>query len=440
MNLGKLVFAQMMEHLPLHVFHRCVVRYSGEHKVKWFSCLDQYLCMAFAQLTYRESLRDIEACLRVQSSKLYHLGFRSSIARNTLANANATRDWRIYCDFAQSLIGTARRLYADEALGLDLKDTVYALDATTIDLCLSVFPWAPFRSTKAAVKLHTLLDLRGNIPSFIFISDGKLHDVNILDQLVPEPGAIYIMDRGYIDFDRLGRFHQTGSFFVIRAKTNLKAERRYSHAVDRSTGLVCDQTVTLAGFYSHKGFPAPLRRIRFKDPETGKRLVFLSNNFALPALTITKLYRLRWQVELFFKWIKQHLRIKAFFGTTENAVKTQIWIAVSVYALVAIVKKRLQLSASLYEILQILSLTMFERMPIDQLLSLQPIVVTEAASPNQLTSVPGAATPLAPAATAMSRCLFPAKGALAAAFPPPAADGSGSPRASPARRGLYLLQ
>jgi hypothetical protein len=341
--------------------------------------------MAFAQLTYRESLRDIEACLRVQSSKLYHLGFRSPVARNTLANANATRDWRIYCDLAQSLIGTARRLYADEAFGLDLKDSVYALDATTIDLCLSVFPWAPFRSTKAAVKLHTLLDLRGNIPSFIFISDGKLHDVNILDQLVPEPGAIYVMDRGYIDFDRLSRFHEAGSFFVIRAKTNLKAERRYSHAVDRSTGLVCDQTVTLTGFYSQKGFPAPLRRIRFKDPETGKRLVFLSNNFALPALTITKLYRLRWQIELFFKWIKQHLRIKAFFGTTENAVKTQIWIAVSVYVLVAIVKKRLQLSASLYEILQILSLTMFERMPIDQLLSLQPIVVAEPVSGNQLT-------------------------------------------------------
>jgi len=277
------------------------------------------------------------------------------------------------------------RLYADEAFGLDLKDTVYALDATTIDLCLSVFPWAPFRSTKAAVKLHTLLDLRGNIPSFIFISDGKLHDVNILDQLVPEPGAIYVMDRGYIDFDRLGRFSEAGSFFVIRAKTNLKAERRYSHAVDRSTGLVCDQTVTLTGFYSHKGFPTPLRRIRFKDPETGKRLVFLSNNFALPALTITKLYRLRWQIELFFKWIKQHLRIKAFFGTTENAVKTQIWIAVSVYVLVAIVKKRLQLSASLYEILQILSLTMFERMQIDQLLSLQPIVVAEPISGNQLT-------------------------------------------------------
>ena len=269
--------------------------------------------------------------------------------------------------------------------GLDLKDTVYALDATTIDLCLSVFPWAPFRSTKAAIKLHTLLDLRGNIPSFIFVSDGKLHDVNILDQLVPEPGAIYVMDRGYIDFDRLGRFHEAGSFFVIRAKTNLRAERRYSHAVDKSTGLVCDQTVTLTGFYSHKGFPAPLRRIRFKDPETGKRLVFLSNHFALPALTITKLYRQRWQIELFFKWIKQHLRIKAFFGTTENAVKAQIWIAVSVYVLVAIVKKRLQLSASLYEILQILSLSMFERMPIDQLLSLQPGVVAEPASANQLT-------------------------------------------------------
>ena len=269
--------------------------------------------------------------------------------------------------------------------GLDLKDTVYALDATTIDLCLSVFPWAPFRSTKAAIKLHTLLDLRGNIPSFIFISDGKLHDVNILDQLVPEPGAIYVMDRGYIDFDRLGRFHEAGSFFVIRAKTNLRAERRYSHAVDKSTGLVCDQTVTLTGFYSHKGFPAPLRRIKFKDPETGKRLVFLSNHFALPALTITKLYRQRWQIELFFKWIKQHLRIKAFFGTTENAVKAQIWIAVSVYVLVAIVKKRLQLSASLYEILQILSLSMFERMPIDQLLSVQPGVVAEPASANQLT-------------------------------------------------------
>ena len=384
MSEGKFVFAQVMDHAPLTTFHRCVARYAGERKVKSFSCLDQYLSMAFAQLTFRESLRDIEACLRAQNSKLYHLGFRSTIARNTLANANATRDWRIYCDFAQSLIGIARRLYVNEAFGVDLKDTVYALDATTIDLCLSVFPWVPFRSTKAAVKLHTLLDLRGNIPSFIHISDGKMHDVNILDRLVPEPGAIYVMDRGYIDFERLGRFHEAGSFFVIRAKRNLKAERRYSHKVDKSTGLLCDQTVTLTGFYSHKGFPAPLRRIRFNDPETGKRLIFLTNNSALPALTITQLYRQRWQIELFFKWIKQHLRIKAFFGESENAVKTQIWIAVSVYVLVAILKKRLQLTASLYEILQILSLTMFERMPINQLLSGAPMAETEPALDNQL--------------------------------------------------------
>lgn len=370
MNQGKFVFAQLMEHMPLSTFRRCVDRYGGQHKVKRFSCLDQYLCMAFAQLTYRESLRDIQACLRAQSAKLYHLGFRGNVARNTLANANATRDWRMYCDFAQSLIGIARRLYTDEPLGIDLKDTVYALDSTTIDLCLSVFPWAPFRSTKAAVKLHTLLDLRGNIPSFIFISDGKLHDVNILDQLTPEAGAFYVMDRGYIDFERLARFSEAGSFFVTRAKSNFKAQRRYSHPVDRTTGLVCDQTVMLTGFYSRKGFVAPLRRIKFNDPETGKRLVFLTNNLALPALTITQLYRMRWRVELFFKWIKQHLRIKVFFGTSENAVKSQIWIAVSVYVLVAILKKRLHLSASLYEMLQILSLTMFERTPLDQLLTL----------------------------------------------------------------------
>ena len=384
MNEGKYVFAQVMEHLPLSTFHRCVARYSGTHKVKRFSCLDQYLSMAFAQLTYRESLRDIEACLRTQSSKLYHLGFRSAVARNTLANANATRDWRIYCDFAQSLIGIARRLYADEAFGVDLEDTVYALDASTIDLCLSVFPWAPFRSTKAAVKLHTLLDLRGNIPSFLFISDGKMHDVNILDRLVPEPGAIYVMDRGYVDFERLGRFHEAGSYFVIRAKKNLKAQRRYSRKVDKSTGLVCDQTVTLTGFYSQQGFPAPLRRVRFTDPETGKRLVFLTNNFALPALTITKLYRQRWQIELFFKWIKQHLRIKVFFGESENAVKSQIWIAVSVYVLVAIIRKRLGLTASLYEILQILSLTMFERMPINSMLSRDPVPEIDIVLDNQL--------------------------------------------------------
>jgi hypothetical protein len=325
--------------------------------------------MAFAQLTYRESLRDIEACLRAQQSKLYHLGIRATVARNTLANANAVRDWRIYADFAQSLIAIARPLYVDEPFGVDLKDTVYALDTTTIDLCLAVFPWAPFRTTKAAVKLHTLLDLRGNIPTFIYISDGKMHEVNILDQLLPEPGAFYVMDRGFLDFERLYRFHEAGSFFVTRGKSNLKAQRRYSHPVDRTTGLICDQTIALVGFYSRKGFDAPLRRIRFKDPETGKTLVFLTNNFALSALTITELYRCRWQVELFFKWIKQHLRIKAFFGTSENAVKAQIWIAVSVYVLVAIVKKRLSLSASLYEILQILSLTMFERMPLDQLLA-----------------------------------------------------------------------
>ena len=369
MHLGRLVFAQITQHFPLTTFRRCVARYGGEHKVKSFSCLDQYLCMAFAQLTYRESLRDIEACLRAQESKLYHMGIQSRISRSTLADANEVRDWRIHADLAQSLIGIARRLYAEEAFGVDLKETVYALDASTIDLCLSVFSWAPFRSTKAAIKLHTLLDLRGNIPTFLHISDGKLHDVNVLDLLLPEPGAFYVMDRGYIDFERLHRLHQAGSFFVTRAKSNLKAQRRYSHPVDRSTGLICDQTIVLTGFYSRQDFDTPLRRIKFKDPKTGKRFVFLTNNFALPALTIADLYRCRWQVELFFKWIKQHLRIKVFFGTSENAVKTQIWIAVSVYVLVAIVKKRLNLSASLYEMLQILSLTMFERIPLDQLLN-----------------------------------------------------------------------
>ena len=366
---GKLVFAQVMEHLPRHTFRRCVARYGGHHKVQSFSCFDQYLCMAFAQLTYRESLRDIEAGLRAQSSKLYHLGIRGHIARNTLANANATRDWRIYADFAHSLISIARRLYAEEPFGVDLAETVYALDATTIDLCLTVFPWAPFRSSKAAIKLHTLLDLRGNIPSFIHISDGKLHDVNVLDQLLPGAGAYYVMDRAYVDFARLHRLHEAGSFFVTRAKSNLNAERRYSHPVDRSTGVICDQTVVLSGFYSHHGFPAPLRRIKYRDPKTGKRLVFLNNNFTLPPLSIADLYRCRWQVELFFKWIKQHLRIKAFFGTSENAVKTQIWIAISVYVLVAIVKKRLALPSTLCENLQILSLTLFERTPLDQLLT-----------------------------------------------------------------------
>ena len=369
MNQGKLVFAQLMQHLPLTTLRRCVARYRGEHKVKSFSCLDQFLSMAFAQLTYRESLRDIEACLRAHHAKLYHLGLRSVVSRNTLANANAVRDWRIYADFAQRLIGIARPLYADEPFGVDLKETVYALDTTTIDLCLSVFSWAPFRSAKAAVKLHTLLDLRGNIPAFIHISDGKMHEVNILDQMVPEPGAFYVMDRGFLDFERLYRFHTAGSFFVTRGKSNLKIQRRYSHPVERATGLICDQTVFLTGFYSRKGFNAPLRRIRFKDPKTDQTLIFLTNNFPLPALTITELYRCRWQVELFFKWIKQHLRIKSFFGTSENAVKTQIWIAVSVYVLIAIVKKRLMLPASMYEILQILSLTMFEKTPLNQLLA-----------------------------------------------------------------------
>jgi hypothetical protein len=340
--------------------------------------------MAFAQLTFRESLRDIEVCLRAQSSKLYHLGIRSVVARNTLANANAVRDWRIYADFAQSLIGIARPLYAQESFGVDLQETVYALDTTTIDLCLSVFPWAVFRTAKAAIKLHTLLDLRGNIPTFIHISDGKVHEVNILDQLLPEPGAFYIMDRGFLDFERLYRFHEAGSFFVTRGKSNLKVQRRYSHAVDRKTGLICDQSVILTGFYSQQGFQAPLRRIRFKDPETAKTLIFLTNNVVLPAFTITELYRYRWQVELFFKWIKQHLRIKAFFGTSENAVRSQIWIAVSAYVLVAIVKKRLRLSASLYEILQILSLTMFEKIPLDQLLAQTITDKIQRVSDNQL--------------------------------------------------------
>lgn len=381
---GKLVFAQLMEHLPLTTFRRCVLRYQGEHKVKSFSCLDQFLSMAFAQLTYRESLRDIEACLRAQRSRLYHLGIRSTIARNTLAHANAIRDWRIYADFAQRLIAMARGLYTDEPFGVALEETVYALDTTTIDLCLSVFPWAPFRTAKAAVKLHTLLDLRGNIPAFIHISDGKMHEVNVLDQLVPEPGAFYIIDRGFIDFERLYRFHTAGSFFVTRAKSNLKAKRRYSHPVDHSTGLICDQTIVLAGFQSRKDFEAPLRRIRFKDPKTAKDLIFLTNNFTLPAITITELYRCRWQVELFFKWIKQHLRIKVFFGTSENAVKSQIWIAISVYVLVAIVKKRLNLPASLYEMLQILSLTMFEKTPLDQLLAKNVMDKIQHPSDNQL--------------------------------------------------------
>jgi len=370
MHVGKLVFAQLAAHLPLTTFRRCVARYNGEHKVKRFTCLDQFLIMAFAQLTFRESLRDIEACLRAQASKLYHMGIRGGVARNTLANANATRNWRIYADFAQHLIRIARRLYAHEPLGVQIAETVYALDATTIDLCLSLFPWAPFRSTKAAVKLHTLLDLRGNIPTFLHISDGKLHEINILDWLVPEAGAFYVMDRGYLDFERLYSLDQAGSFFVIRTKANFKRRRVYSQPVDRRTGIICDQLVELTVFYSRKGYPTRLRRIRFKDPDTGKRVVVLTNHMQLPALTICELYRLRWQVELFFKWIKQHLRIKAFFGTSENAVKSQIWIAVCTYLLVAIVRKRFNVQASMHEILQIVSLTLFEITPLDELLTL----------------------------------------------------------------------
>ena len=368
MNEGKLVFAQLAAHLPLTTFRRCVARYGGEHKVHRFSCLDHFLVMAFAQLTFRESLRDIEACLRAQSNKLYHLGIHGGIARNTLANANAVRDWRIYADVAQRLIGTARRLYADEPLAVQLSQTVYALDATNIDLCLSLFPWAPYQQSKAAIKLHTLLDLRGNIPTFLHISDSKLSDVAALDLLIVEAGAFYVMDRGYHDFTRLHRLHQHGAFFVTRARSNTRLKRVLSQPVDRSTGVICDQHVELALPYSRTRYPERLRRVRFKDPITGKTLVFLTNHFALPALTVCTLYKMRWQVELFFKWIKQHLRIKAFFGTSENAVKAQIWIAVSTYVLVAIVRQRLNSQRSMYEILQILSLSLLEKTPLDELL------------------------------------------------------------------------
>jgi hypothetical protein len=363
---GKTLFAQLMDCLPWTTFTRIVARYHGDRHVKSLRCAEHFRVMAFAQLTYRESLRDIEACLSAQASKLYHMGFAEPVRRSTLADANEARDWRIYADFAQVLIGQARKLYAAEQLGKDLAETVYALDSTTIDLCLSVFPWAHFRTAKAAVKMHTLLDLRGAIPSFIHVSDGKLHDVNVLDLLIPEPGAIYVMDRAYLDFERLYALHQAGSFFVTRAKKNLDARRVYSTPTDRASGLIYDQTIALNGYLSRRHYPAQLRRIRFKDPATGKTLVFLTNRFTLPTATICALYKARWHVELFFKWIKQHLRIKRFYGTSENAVKSQIWIAVSVYVLVAIVKKRLQLDASLYTLLQILSVTVFEKMPVQQ--------------------------------------------------------------------------
>lgn len=366
---GPLVFSQVMSFLPSKAFQRCVERYRGDFSVKRFSCLDQFRTMAFAQLTYRESLRDIEACLRAQSSKLYHMGIRGKVSRSTLADANETRNWRIYADLAHSLIPQARKLYLGEDFGVELDQTVYALDATTIDLCLSLFPWAEFRKTKSAIKLHTLLDLRGSIPTFIHISEGKLHEVNILDEIPPEVGAIYVMDRGYLDFFRLQRLTQALAFFVIRAKSNMACRRLYSAPVDRDSGLLCDQTIVLTGPNSKLYYPGKLRRIKVRDLETGKTIVLLSNNFNLPSETIAQLYRCRWQIELFFKWIKQNLRIKAFYGTSENAVKTQIWTAVTVYLLVAIMKKRLQIEASLYTILQVLSVASFERIPLNQLLT-----------------------------------------------------------------------
>ena len=384
MNTGKTLFAQLMDFLPWTTFSRIVARYGGDRGVRGFKCTEQFRAMAFAQLTWRESLRDIEACLSAQSSKLYHMGFRSAVKRSTLADANETRDWRIWAEFAQRLIAQARELYKSESLGIELTETVYALDATTIDLCLSLFPWAPFRSTKAAIKLHTLLDLRGAIPSFIHISDGKLHDVHALDMLIIEPGAIYVMDRGYLDFERLYALDQAGAFFVTRAKSNLDARRLYSAASDRAQGVIADQTIVLNGYVTSHLYPAHLRRIRFKDRATDKSLVFLTNQFAHPPQTIAALYKARWQVELFFKWIKQHLRIKRFYGLSENAVKSQIWIAIATYVLIAIVKKRLALDASLYTLLQILSLTTFEKMPLKQALSLADHTSSLLDNPNQL--------------------------------------------------------
>ena len=369
MNSGKTIFAQLMDFLPLKAFRRCVKRYRGDYKLKSFSCWDQFLCMAFAQLTYRESLRDIEACLRAQQGKLYHLGIRGQVSRNTLAHANSVRDWRIYADFAQLLITRARKLYVGESFGVELDHAAYALDATTIDLCLALFPWAHFRKHKGAIKLHTLLDLRGSIPTVVIITHGKIHEVNILDQLVYEAGAFYVMDRGYIDFPRLHKLHLASAFFVTRARKRFDFQRLYSQPVDKTSGVICDQIITLVNPVPRAGYPEKLRRIRYFDSQHNKRLVFLTNNFVLPPLTIAQLYRSRWQVELFFKWIKQHLRIKNFYGTTENALKTQIWIAISIYVLMAIIKKELNLEQSLYRILQICSITLFEKTPILQALS-----------------------------------------------------------------------
>lgn len=384
MNTGKIVFSQIMDFLPLHAFRKCVRRYNGNYKIKTFTCLDQFLCMAFAQLTFRESLRDIEACLRSMKKKLYHMGIRSNVSRNTLSNANNTRDWRIYADFAQVLINTARDLYQNEDFGIELQETVYALDSTTIDLCISLFPWASYCKNQAGVKIHALLDLRGSIPSFVDIAGVKIHDVQILDLLIPEPGSFYIMDRGYTDFQRLNVLNQACSYFVIRTKKNLRCRRLYSHDVDKSKGLRCDQTVVLTGFFPSQYYPDKLRKIAFYDKENAKRLTFLTNNFTLSSETITELYKQRWKIELFFKWIKQHLRIKKFFGVSENAVKTQIWTAISVYVLVAIIRKRLSLNMNLYTILQILSVTAFEKMQLFQLLTNTDYRVLDHQRDNQL--------------------------------------------------------
>ena len=384
MHSGKLVFAQLMEHLPLHTFRRCVARYPSRYPTLTFSHLDQFLCMAFAQLTFRESLRDIETCLRAHSSKLYHLGIRGGVARSTLADANETRDWRIYQDFAMNLIRIARKLYADDSFAVELDNTVYALDTTTIEMSMSLFPWAHYGGTHAAVKLHTLLDLRGNIPSFLYISGAKTGELTVFDQLIFEPGSFYILDRGFNDYSRLYRLHQERAYFVIRARSNMQFLRLQSHHVDKSSGLRCDQTIMLDGRDSARKYPQPLRRVKFFDVEHDRRLVFLTNHSLLPALSIAQLYRSRWQIELFFKWIKQHLRIKAFFGRSENAVKTQIWSAVAVYVLVAIVKKRLNASASLYTVLQILSLTLFDKQPLDQLLAEIELMPETIETRNQL--------------------------------------------------------
>ena len=384
MNTDSTVFSQLMDFLPVKQFQKCVVRYKGNHRLRNFSCWDQFLCMAFAQLTYRESLRDIEACMRALQNKLYHMGIRGKISRSTLADANEKRDWRIYADFAQFLIHKSKKLYINEPFGVDIVETVYAFDSTTIDLCLSLFPWAKFRKRKGAIKMHTLLNLRGSIPEFIRITDAKVHDVNILDELIPEPGSFYVMDRAYIDFERLYLLHQCGAFFVVRAKSNLKFRRISSQKVDKSTGVLCDQVIVLTGVKTSKLYPEKLRRIKFYDAENNKTLVFLTNNFLLSALTIAELYHCRWQIELFFRWIKQHLRIKAFYGNSENAVKTQIWIAVTTYLLVAIIKKVLKIELSLYTILQILSVTIVEKIPILQLLTDNNYTVLQYADPNQL--------------------------------------------------------